>query len=67
MELGIGVECTLEHAIDTLVVGVVMHSWTWTLLYVLMLGVVESYLFIYCTSELMMVGKEVGVQWWKFC
>jgi hypothetical protein len=26
MELGIGVECTLEHAIEIVVVGVVMHS-----------------------------------------
>jgi hypothetical protein len=47
MELGIGVECALGHAIESVVLGVVMHSWTWTLLFVLMLGVVESYLFIY--------------------
>jgi hypothetical protein len=26
MKLGIGVECALEHAIESLVVGVVMHS-----------------------------------------
>ncbi len=75
MELGIGVECALGHAIESVVLGVVMHSWTWTLLFVLMLGVVESYLFIYCigvlqkrqASEMMMVGKEVEEQWWTFC
>ncbi len=75
MELGIGVECTLGHAIESVVLRVVMHSLTWTLLFVLMLGVVESYLFIYCTkvllkrqaSEMTMVGKEVEEWWWTFC
>ncbi len=67
MELGIGVECALEHAIEIVVVDVIMHSWTWTLLFVLILSVVESYLFIYCISvlpkkqanELSIVSKEV--------
>jgi hypothetical protein len=75
MKLGIGVECALEHAIESLVVGVVMHSWTWTLLFVLMFDVVKSYLFIYCTSvlqkrwasELTMVGKEVEAWGWTIC
>lgn len=62
MELGIGVECALEHVIESVVVGVVMHSWTWTLVFVLMLGVVESYLFIVlvCCKK----GKQVSWWWW---